>query len=51
MEIYIDIFNCITTEFQNYSFYFLVVVSFGKGVWLFSHFLIYKRQLASAHSL
>ena len=51
MEIYRH-FKCITTGFQDYwvSVYFVVVVSFGKIIWLFSCFLIYKRQLASAHS-
>lgn len=46
-------FKCITTGFRDYwvSFYFPVVVSSGKIIWLFSRFLIYKRQLASAQSL
>lgn len=44
---------CLTTAFQEdwVSWHFLVVVSFGKIVWLSSCCLIYKRQRASAHSL
>ena len=40
-------FKCITTGFQDYwvSFYFLVVVSFGKIIWLFSCFLMYEAAI------